>query len=223
MPPRRDHLGQLRTIPSTQGDRELLRTRHAVNSFWSSINQKELTTHTNQIRGDTLLGGNRVLAGTSARTLAGDDRPLDKELATPYAPWLRTIQGAGKALDANRACPTQGLGKLDIGWALGEPQLGIGLLTRDVRTGVFGLLVQVNECGELHRVSPPSFRLPRSGGELSGVCHHADPRQRPVGPAVDQSCISSSGWRAAWAGGHRDNTKAADPGCRVPRPGGGLV
>src|SRR5665647_1585522 len=158
------------------------------------------------------LGGNRVLAGTSAGTLAGDDRPLDKELATPYAPWLRTIQGAGKALDANRACPTQGLGKLDI-----------GLLTRDVRTGVFGLLVQVNECGELHRVSPPSFRLPRSGGELSGVCHHADPRQRPVGPAVDRSCISSSGWRSSCAGGHRDNTKAADPGCRVPRPGGGLV
>src|SRR5665811_1705591 len=117
------------------------------------------------------LGGNRVLAETSAGTLAGDDRPLDEELANPYAPWLRTIQCAGKALDANRACPTQGLGKLDIGGALGEPQLGIGLLTRDVRTGVFGLLVQVNECGELHRVSPPSFLLPRSGGKLSGVCH----------------------------------------------------
>jgi hypothetical protein len=31
-------------------------------------------------------------------------------------------------------------------------------------------------------------------------------------------------WLAVFLrGGRRDNTKAADPGCRVPRPGGDLV
>src|SRR5665811_666742 len=114
-------------------------------------------------------GGNGVLARTAAGTLAGDDRSMDQELTTPDAPWLCTVQCAGEALDAYRACPTQGLGELDISRALCEPELGVGLLTRDVRTGGADLVVQVNKCGELHQVSPPSCPLPRSGGDLSCV------------------------------------------------------
>src|SRR5664280_1195294 len=108
--------------------------------------------------------GNRVLARTPAGTLERDDRSVNEKLTTPDAPWLRAAQCAGKALDPNRACPAQGLGKLDVAGALGEPQLGVRLLTRDVRTSVFTVPVQVNERGELHQVSPPWFHVPRSGG-----------------------------------------------------------
>jgi hypothetical protein len=99
--------------------------------------------------------GNRVLARTPAGTFERDDCSANEELTTPDAPWLRAAQRAGKALDPNRACPTQGLGKLDVDGALSEPQLGVRLLTRDVRTSVFTVPVQVNERGELHQVSPP--------------------------------------------------------------------
>jgi len=40
MPTRRHHLGQLPAVARFQADRELLGTRHDVNSLWSSINQK---------------------------------------------------------------------------------------------------------------------------------------------------------------------------------------
>jgi hypothetical protein len=110
-------------------------------------------------------GGNRVLARTPAGALECDDRSLDEKLPTPDAPWLLAAQCAGKALGPNRACPTQGLGKLDVGRTLLEPQLGVGLPTRDVRIGVFAAPVQVDErAGELHLVSPLGVFIPRPGG-----------------------------------------------------------
>ena len=37
-------------------------------------------------------GGARMLGGTSARPLAGDDAPVEQQFAAPDAPWLLTVR-----------------------------------------------------------------------------------------------------------------------------------
>ena len=54
-----------------------------------------------------------------------------------------------------RARAAQRLRELDVRRALGEPELGVVLSTRDAGADGRGLLVQVVECAQLHRVSPP--------------------------------------------------------------------
>jgi hypothetical protein len=70
------------------------------------------------------LGRHLVLARTSAGALAGDHRSVLEQLSTPDSPRLTPLEGAGQALTADRAVPAQGLGHLDVGWCLGEEQLG---------------------------------------------------------------------------------------------------
>ena len=83
--------------------------------------------------------------------VSGHDDALDEQLAAPDAPRLLTVQRAGEALGERRALPAQGLGELDVSRALGEPELCVVLATRDVSAGLSGPLVEVDECGELHR------------------------------------------------------------------------
>src|SRR5688572_479614 len=75
--------------------------------------------------GTTRLGGDVVLAGTTARPLAGHDDAGDDELATPDAPWLTPREGLGEAPGAERAGDAQGLGGLDVGRGLGEEQVRV--------------------------------------------------------------------------------------------------
>src|SRR5690349_2258560 len=71
------------------------------------------------------LRGHLVLAGTTTRTLAGDDDALDEELSTPHAPRLATLEGPVQAERADRAVDAQGLGVLHVARRLGEPQLRV--------------------------------------------------------------------------------------------------
>jgi hypothetical protein len=69
------------------------------------------------------LRGYLVLAGTTARTLAGDHHSCLEQLSAPDAPGLPALQGAGEALGADRAVQAEGLGNLHVLRRLGEEQL----------------------------------------------------------------------------------------------------
>src|SRR5216684_3953989 len=70
-------------------------------------------------------GGHLVLARAAARPLAGDDLPPQEELASPDAPGLPALDGAGEAGDHDRATPAERLRVLDVGGCLSEEQVGI--------------------------------------------------------------------------------------------------
>src|SRR3954454_23987171 len=65
------------------------------------------------------------LARTSARALAGDDDPVVEDLAAPDTPRLTAVERAGQAGGPDGALAAEGLGLLQPGRALGEPQLGL--------------------------------------------------------------------------------------------------
>src|SRR5215208_5459246 len=72
----------------------------------------------------------RVLAWTSTRTLARDDRAALDDLAAPNAPRLLAFQGGGQALATDRAIRAQRLGALEVERVFGEPQVGVTDMTR---------------------------------------------------------------------------------------------
>ena len=124
-----------------------------------------------------------------------------------------------------RAGPAERLGELDVRRALGEPELGVVLTARDVLAGgCAAWSMRSMQCGELHRCHLPSVVPHRSRRGVLVTCHLGG--SRPCGGGVRagarfiwHSASSVLVFRAA-SRGAPDNTKAADPGCRVPRPGG---
>ncbi len=71
-------------------------------------------------------------AWTSARAFATHDRPPLEDLAAPHTPGFGPFQRRRQALAADRAARAQRLGALQIGRGLGEPQVGIADMTRQL-------------------------------------------------------------------------------------------
>src|SRR3954447_15019986 len=70
-------------------------------------------------------GGDVVLAGTSAGTLAGDDDSCDEELSAPHAPRLAPLERTRQTLHADGTSAAQGLGELHVARRLGEEELRV--------------------------------------------------------------------------------------------------
>src|SRR4051794_13596294 len=66
-----------------------------------------------------------LLARTASRSLAGDHDATFEDLAAPDTPWLATVEGAGQARRPHGAVGAEALGELQLGRALGEPQLRV--------------------------------------------------------------------------------------------------
>ena len=69
--------------------------------------------------------GDVFLARTATRPLTRHDRTPLEDLATPHAPGLCPLQGAGQALDAKRALRAEGLGQFQLTRSVGEPQVRV--------------------------------------------------------------------------------------------------
>jgi hypothetical protein len=80
-------------------------------------------------------GSRLVLARPAAGTLAGDDRSLQEQLPTPDAPWLTAFDGTRQALGADRAGPAQRLRELDVARRLGEEELRVLAVARELFLG----------------------------------------------------------------------------------------
>ena len=78
------------------------------------------------------------LAGPAPRALAGHDDAGDDELPAPDAPRLAALEGTGEARLAQGAGDAEGLGGLDVGRRLGEPQVGVLRPARQGRAGRCG-------------------------------------------------------------------------------------
>jgi len=105
-----------------------------------------------------LLRGLLVLAGTAAWPLAGDHRSLEEQLSAPDAPWLTSFESTVEAEVSHRAVPAQGLGELDVGRRLGEPQVRV---VDSARKQLFELLVS--------RVMESAEACRELGGHVSAV------------------------------------------------------
>lgn len=70
-------------------------------------------------------GGDGVLARPPARAFAGDDRPVDEELAAPDSPRFAALERPVEAGDPQRAVTTQCLGPLHLLRSLGEPEFTV--------------------------------------------------------------------------------------------------
>src|SRR5688572_25038282 len=66
-----------------------------------------------------------LLAGASPRSLPRDDRATFEDLTAPDTPGLGPVQGAGQTGVPQRTVPTEALGELQLGRALGEPQIRV--------------------------------------------------------------------------------------------------
>src|SRR6478735_6498920 len=116
------------------------------------------------MRGHAGSGSHRVLAGATSRPLAGDDGALDEELASPNAPRLLTLEGAGEALEPRGAEAAEGLGELHVLGSLGEPELRVVVATRDGLAELLRLSSEVEHLAEWHRHL--LLRGPRHEGHL---------------------------------------------------------
>src|SRR3954451_21887173 len=65
-----------------------------------------------------------LLPWTASRSLARDHDAAFEDLAAPDAPGLAAVQRAGQARRPHGAVGAEALGTLQLGRALGEPQLG---------------------------------------------------------------------------------------------------
>jgi hypothetical protein len=88
--------------------------------------------HVLVVRSDGPSGGDLVLPGSAARALAGDDHSLEEQLSTPHAPRLTPLDGARQAFLADRAGAAQRLGELDVARRLGEEELRVLSVTRQL-------------------------------------------------------------------------------------------
>src|SRR3954454_8811494 len=66
-----------------------------------------------------------LLAGTASRSLAGDHDAAFEDLAAPDTPRLAAVEGAGQARRPHGAVGAEALRELQLGRALGEPQLRV--------------------------------------------------------------------------------------------------
>src|ERR1700722_12554200 len=73
-----------------------------------------------------------VLARTSPRALTGDYRPALEDLTAPYAPGLAPLDGAEQARPTRRAALAQRLCPLEFSGRLGEPQVRVLNLARQI-------------------------------------------------------------------------------------------
>src|SRR6266566_6357068 len=74
---------------------------------------------------EDLVPGDVFLARTTPRPLTRNHGATLEDLATPDAPRLGPLHGAGQALDPNRAVAAQRLGQFQLGGGVGEPQVGV--------------------------------------------------------------------------------------------------
>jgi hypothetical protein len=86
-------------------------------------------------------GSDLALAGPATGALAGDDHSLQEQLSSPHPPRLAALDGAGEALGADRAGAAERLGELDVARRLGEEELRVlsvarQLLLVDAHAGV---------------------------------------------------------------------------------------
>src|SRR3954468_6187607 len=66
-----------------------------------------------------------LLARTASRSLAGDYDATFEDLAAPDTPGLAAVERAGQARRPHRAVGAEALRELQLGRALGEPQLRV--------------------------------------------------------------------------------------------------
>src|SRR3954453_11156758 len=66
-----------------------------------------------------------LLAGTASWSLALDHDAAFEDLAAPDTPGLAAVEGAGQAGRPHRAVGAEALRELQLGRALGEPQLRV--------------------------------------------------------------------------------------------------
>src|SRR5581483_1908939 len=94
------------------------------------------------------LCGSHILARTAPGPLACDNHTAFEDLTTPNTPRLFTFQGRVEALTPNRAVGAQLLGALQLRRVLGEPQIGVTDMTRQL--GERPLLGSFPACRERH-------------------------------------------------------------------------
>jgi hypothetical protein len=71
-----------------------------------------------------------LLAGPPTGPLTRQHHPLLEDLPAPHAPRFFAFESVGQTGPADRACGTQGLGLLEIGRVLGEPQIRVAGVAR---------------------------------------------------------------------------------------------
>src|SRR5690349_17956505 len=77
------------------------------------------------LRPQELVPDDVLLARTTPRPLTRYDGAMLEDLATPDAPRLGPLHGAGEALHPDGAVRAEGLGQFQIGRGLAEPQVGV--------------------------------------------------------------------------------------------------
>jgi hypothetical protein len=108
-----------------------------------------------------LLSRGLGLPRPAARPLAGDDHSLDDQLAPPDAPRLAPRDGALQALGADRAGPAERLGELHVTRRLGEEQLGVLPVARQLLLVDAHAVKRRVEDGDTHLFSSCVVRVDR--------------------------------------------------------------
>src|SRR5664279_6030737 len=80
----------------------------------------------------TSRGSRGDLARTAAGPLAGDHHSMVEDLATPDAPRFTAFEGTGQAGGPDRALDAEHLGLFQVVGTLGEEQVGITRMTRQI-------------------------------------------------------------------------------------------